>query len=156
MAAGLFRQNGTVDLCRRQTIKSFYYRLIAQFKGVVNGLALDHLGGHRAGGNSRAAAKGFKLHILDDAAVYLNVHFHNIAAFGVAHLADAVGVGQLPHVAGVGKMVQNFLGIHMVTILSETKVALSVYARASAAAISSQTGDMARSFSTMGGNVARM
>ena len=30
---GLFRQNGTVDLCRRQTIQSFYYRLIAQFIG---------------------------------------------------------------------------------------------------------------------------
>ena len=42
---GLFCQNGAVDLDGRQTFQSLDNGLVGQFQGLVNGLALDEVGG---------------------------------------------------------------------------------------------------------------
>ena len=73
----------------------------------MNGLALDHLGGHGGGGNGAAAAEGLELHVLDAVILDLEVHFHNVAALGVAYLAYAVGIGDLSHIPGMGEMIHD-------------------------------------------------
>ncbi len=47
-----------------------------------------------------AAAKGLEFHILDHAVLDFQVHLHNVAALGVAHLPHAVGIGDLTHIPG--------------------------------------------------------
>ena len=59
-------------------------------------MALDHLGGDGAGGDGGAAAEGFELDIGDGIAIDLEVHLHDIAAAGIAYLAHAIGIGDLP------------------------------------------------------------
>ena len=55
---GFLGQDGAVQLVGGQTVQGFGHGLIGQAHGIVNGLALDHLGGHGGGGNGAAAAEG--------------------------------------------------------------------------------------------------
>ena len=89
---GLLRQHRAVQLMSRQAGQRFRHSCIGQLHGIRNGLALDHLRSHGAGGNGAAAAKGLKLHIHDDVPFDLQVDLHNIAALGIANAADTVGV----------------------------------------------------------------
>ena len=77
----------------------------------MNGLALDHLGGHGTGGDGAAAAERLKLHVLDDVVLDLQIHLHNIAAFGVADLADTVRVFDRADIARVHEMIHDGLCI---------------------------------------------
>ena len=43
----------------------------------------------------------------DDVVPDFQVHLHDVAAFGVAHLANAVGVGDLAHVPGMREMIHD-------------------------------------------------
>ena len=70
--------------------------LIGQLGHLGEGLALDHLRSHGAGGDGAATAEGLKLHILDHVVLDLQIHLHNVPAAGVALGAHAVGVGDLP------------------------------------------------------------
>ena len=49
--------------------------------------------------------KVLNLHVGYHAVLHLDIHLHNVAALGVADLADAVGVIHLADVARVLKMV---------------------------------------------------
>ena len=54
-------RNRAVHLDRGQTLQSLYNGLVGQIQRLVHGLALDQVGGHAAGGNVCAAAKGEEL-----------------------------------------------------------------------------------------------
>ena len=110
-ADGLLRQHGAVNLVRGQAVQRFYHRLVGEGQGVLHLLALDELGGHGAGGDGAAAAESLKLHVYDDAVLDFEVHFHDVAALGVAHLAHAVGVGDVAHIAGVAEVVHDLFTV---------------------------------------------
>ena len=96
-----------MQLVGRQAAQSVHYLLVGDGQGLLNGLALDELRGHGGGRDGAAAAEGLELHVLDAVILDLQVHFHNIAALGVAYLAYAVGVGDLAHIPGMGEMVHD-------------------------------------------------
>ena len=109
---GLLCQNGAVHLDGRQTFQSFHNGLVGQLQSLVNGLALDEVGGHAAGGNGGTAAKGQELDINDHVVLDLQVHAHDIAALGVADFTHAVCVGDLTHVVRVCEMLHDLCAIH--------------------------------------------
>ena len=55
---GLLCQNRAVHLDGRQTFQSFHNGLVGQLERLVDGLALDEVGGHAAGGDGGTAAEG--------------------------------------------------------------------------------------------------
>ena len=77
----------------------------------MNGLALDHLGGHGGGGNGAAAAEGLELHVLDDVILDFQVDLHDVAALGVADLTNAIGILNYANIAGVGEVIHNFFTV---------------------------------------------
>ena len=89
---GLLRQHGAVHFVGRKTLQSLGNRVIGQLHRFGDRLALDHFRRHRGRGDSRAAAEGLELHIHDGVVFNLQVNFHNVAAFGVANSAYAVGI----------------------------------------------------------------
>ena len=96
-----------MQLISGQTAQCIHHLLVGDGQGLLNGLALDELRGHGGGRDGAAAAEGLELHVLDAVILDLQVHFHNIAALGVAYLAYAVGVGDLAHIPGMGEMVHD-------------------------------------------------
>ena len=77
----------------------------------MNGLALDHLGGHGGRGDGAAAAKGLELHVLDDVVLDFQVDLHDVAALGVADLTNAIGILNYANIAGVGEVIHNFFTV---------------------------------------------
>ena len=104
--------DGAVHLDGGQTFQSFHNGLVGQLQGLVNGLALDEVGGHAAGGNGGTAAKGQELDINDHIVLDLQVHAHDIAALGVAHFTHAVCVGDLADIVRVCEMLHDLCAIH--------------------------------------------
>ena len=90
---------------RGQSAERFHDLLVRDGRGLLQRLALDHLRGHGAGGDSAAAAEGLKFHVLDLIVLDLEVHLHDVAAFCVADLADAVRVGDLADIARVHEVI---------------------------------------------------
>lgn len=109
----LFRKDRAVELMGRKAVQSLHHCPVGELQGLGNRLALDHLRSHRAGGDGTAAAEGVELYIGNHLGlrVHLDIHPHDIPALGVAHLAHAVGVGQLPHVPGMLEVVHHFITI---------------------------------------------
>ena len=96
-----------------QAVERFGNRLVGQLERFLKRLALDHLGCHRAGRDRRAAAEGLELDTLNDPVVrHLEVDLHDVAALGVANLADAVCILDLAHVARMGEVIE-----HLFTVL---------------------------------------
>ena len=108
---GLLRQHGAVELVGGQAAQGVHHLAVGNGQGLVDGLALDHLGGHGGRGDGAAAAEGLELHVLDDVVPDFQVHLHNVAALGVAHLAHAVGVFDLTHIAGVHEMIHHDIAV---------------------------------------------
>ena len=96
-----------MQLVGRQAAQSVHYLLVGDGQGLVHGLALDELRGHGRRSDGAAAAEGLELRILDAVILDLEVHFHNVAALGVAYLAYAVGIGDLSHIPGMGEMIHD-------------------------------------------------
>ena len=94
-----------------QAVQRLHHGLVGEGQGLVHPLALDELGGHGAGGDGTAAAKGLELHVHDDSVLDFEVHFHDIAALGVTHLSYAVGIGDLAYVAGITKMIHHLFTV---------------------------------------------
>ena len=118
-AHGLLGQHAAVDLVRGQPVQRLDDRLVRERERLVDGLALDHLGGHGACGNGRAAAEGVELDVGDGAVfIHLDIHAHDVAALGIADLADAVGVVDLADVAGIAEMIHNFFTVKCHDLLS--------------------------------------
>ena len=114
---GLLGQHGAVHLHRRQSAQRIGNHLVGDLEGLLDGLALDHFGRTAGGGDGRAAAEGLELHVGDDVVFDLDVDFHDVAALGVAHGADAARVLNFAHVAGIHKVIHDLLGIHGVCLL---------------------------------------
>ena len=131
----LLGEHRTVDFDWRQAVERFDNRLVGEFERLGDRLALDEVGRHRACCNRRAATEGLKLHVGDDAVVDLDVHLHDIAAFCVADLADAVRVLYLTHVVRVHKVFHYLGGVfHCHTRYLLNPILCSVY-RASASMV---------------------
>ena len=109
---GLLSQNRAVDLDGRQTFQSLDNGLVGQLQSLVNGLALDEVGGHAAGCDRSAAAEGEELDVNDDVVLDFEVHPHDVAALGVADFTHAVCVGDLTHVVRMCKMLHDLCAIH--------------------------------------------
>ena len=111
-AHGLLGQHGAVDLVRGQAVERLDHRLVGELQGLVDGLADDQLRRHRARGDGAAAAEGVELAVGDDAlVVHLDIHAHDVAALGVADLADPVGVVDLAHVARIAEMIHDLFTV---------------------------------------------
>jgi len=89
-ADGVFGEDRAVDFDRRE--REFFDDVgVGDRQGLGDGLALDPLGGERAGGDGRAAAEGLELGVLDDLGfgVDADLEAHDVAAFGRADQAGA-------------------------------------------------------------------
>ena len=100
-----------MDFNGRQPLQSLYDSAVGQLQRIFYRFAFDHFSGHGAGGDGGAAAKGFELDVFNHAVFDLQVHFHDIAAFGVAYFPYTVGILNFAYVAGVGEMVHDFFRI---------------------------------------------
>ena len=107
----LLRQDRAVELVGGEPVQGLHHGLVGQLHHLFDGLALDHLRGHGAGGDGAAAAEGGELGVGDDAVVDLQKDLHDVAALGVAHLAHAVRVLDDAHVPGVQKMIHHFFAV---------------------------------------------
>ena len=114
---GLLCEQGAVYLYGRKAVQRLHNRLIGHFHGFLDALALYQLGCHAAGGNSRAAAKGFEFNVADNAfLVNIQINSHDVAAFGVSYGANAACVLYFPHVTGMFKMIHYFFAVHIVIL----------------------------------------
>ncbi len=100
-----------MNLNRGKPIQRLDDRLIGQFQGILDRLALDHLRCNGACRDRGTAAKRLEFYVLDDVVLNLEVHLHNIAAARVADFADAVGIRNLADIARIGEMIEYFFGI---------------------------------------------
>ena len=66
-------EDRTVHLMCRKSVECFGNSLIRQFQCLGDRLSLDHLGGHRARCDRRAAAESLKLNIRDNVIIYLQI-----------------------------------------------------------------------------------
>ena len=109
-----------MELMGRQPVQGLHHSLVGQLQGFGNGFALDHLRGHGGRGNGGATAKGVEFHVRNDVIFHLDIDLHNVAALGVAHLADAVGVVHFTQVPGVGEVIHDFFTVqHNQFLLSQ-------------------------------------
>ena len=109
---GLLGKNRAVHLDRGQTFQSLHNGLVGQLQRLIHGLALDQIGGHAAGGNGCAAAKGEELDVHDHIVLNFQVHAHDVAALGIAHFTHAVCIGQLTYVVRICEMLHDLGTIH--------------------------------------------
>src|SRR5699024_449247 len=96
---------------RGQAVERLGHGLVRELHRLGDGLALYHLRRHGAGRDGAAAAEGLELDVGDYVAVYLQVYLHDVAALGVADLADAVRVLDDADVPGVAEMIHNGLAV---------------------------------------------
>ena len=96
----------------RQTFQSLDHGLVGQLQGLVDGLALDQVGGHTAGCDGGAAAEGEELDVHDHVVLDLQVHAHDIAALGVADFTHTVCVGDLTHIVRICEMLHDLCTVH--------------------------------------------
>src|ERR1700753_2149310 len=114
-ADGVLSQHGAVNLHRRQR-KLLDDVGVRNLECVFNRLALDPLGGERAGGDGRAAAEGLELCVFDDLGfgVHLDLQTHDVAALWRADQAGADLARTLVEgadVAGVLVVVNNLVAV---------------------------------------------
>src|SRR5260221_6085728 len=106
---GFLGQRGTMNLHRGQAAQGVDDFLVGKILRFFQGAALDQFGGHAGGGDGAAAAEGLEAGVLDFAIANLERDFHDVAAGGRAHFADAVGLLNVTHVAGVQEVVHHRL-----------------------------------------------
>ena len=85
-------EDGAVHFVGGQAVKGFRYRFVGELHGVLYALTLDKLRRHRAGRYRAGAAEGFEFYVGDDIVVDFQIHFHDVAALGVADFTHAVRV----------------------------------------------------------------
>src|SRR5580698_2481341 len=114
-ADGVLGQHRAVDLHwrKRELLNDVGVR---NFECVFDGLALDPLGGERAGGDGRAAAEGLELGVLDDLGLGIdaNLEAHDVAALRGADEAGTDFVGglvELADVAGIAVMIDYLIAV---------------------------------------------
>ena len=101
-----------VQFVGRQSVQCFHHRFVGKLERFVNRLAFDHFGRHRGGSDRAPAPEGVELDVGNNAVVvHLDIHFHNIAAFGVANLTNPVGVVHFANVARVLKVVHDLFTV---------------------------------------------
>ena len=110
-ADSFLRQHGTVNLVGGQTVQRLNDGLIGQLQRLADGLALDKLSRHGAGSDRAAAAEGVELAVGDDAVLDLYIHAHDVAALGIADLADTVSIVNLADIAGMLEMIHNLIAV---------------------------------------------
>ncbi len=119
---GVLGQDGAMNLDRRQ--RQFFGDLaVANFKRLIERLALDPLGHQRRRGYGRTAAVGFEAGIFDHALIVdADLQLHHIATRRSAHHAGAdlrVVLGKRAHVTRVFIMVHHFVTVSHDLVLLE-------------------------------------
>ena len=100
-----------MDLDRRQTVECLHHGTVGELQRIVDALALDHFRCHRGGRHRRTAAERLELAVRDRVLVDFQVHFHDVAALGIADLADAVGIFNFTHIARVDEVIHHFFAV---------------------------------------------
>jgi hypothetical protein len=104
---GLLGQDRAVDLDRGQAAEGVHDLLVGEVHRLVDAAALDQLGGHAGARDGRTAPEGLEPGILDLPVLDLQADLHDVAARRGAHLAHAIGILQVTHVAGVHEVVHH-------------------------------------------------
>ncbi len=81
-----------MDLVGGKAVQRFRDRFVGEGSDFGQGLTLDHLRSHGAGGNGAAAAAGFELDIFNDIILDFQVHLHDVPAFCATDFTDSVGI----------------------------------------------------------------
>jgi len=100
-----------VQLVRGQPVERLDHRFVRQRQCLGHRVTLDELRRHRAGGDRAAAAEGFELRVRNRIALDLQVDLHDVAALGVAHLADAVRILDHADVARVAEVIHHLFAV---------------------------------------------
>ena len=108
-----------MELMGGQAVQRLGDRLVGELKNFGEGFPLDKLGCHRTGRDGRAAAKGLKFHIRDNAVLNFEINLHNVPADGVAHLAHTVRILDHTHVPGIPKVIH-----YLFTVKCHNKILL--------------------------------
>jgi len=109
---GLLRQHRAMDFCRGQAAKLVHHIFIGDSKSLLGGLADNQSCGNRGCGNGGTATESEESGVGYHVVSHFDMHFHDVAAFGVAHLAHAVSVWHFAYIAGVHEVVENCLCVH--------------------------------------------
>ena len=92
-------------------VERFGDSLVGERHRILDTLTFDQLRCHRAGRDRAGAAEGLELDVRDDLVIYFQIHFHDIAAFSIADLADAVRVLDDADILRIQKMLHYFFAI---------------------------------------------
>jgi hypothetical protein len=109
---GVGPQVRAVELVLGQSPQLAGHVPVGDLHGLVQGLALGHLGDHARNGNGRPAAKGLELDVVDLVVLDLDIDAHHVTADRVADLAHTVGVLDLTHVARTLEVIHYDFRIH--------------------------------------------
>jgi len=93
------------------------------------GFAIDHLGCHRAGSDSSAAAEGFKLAVFDHFCliVYIQKNTHDVTAFCVSYCTYTACIFNFSNITWVLEMIHYFFTIHLFFLLTSAFIIISVF-----------------------------
>ena len=93
-----------MHLNRGKSTQGFNYSPVGDIQSFINALSFYQLGDHGAGGYGSSTAESFEFNIGNDIVSYLYIQFHDVAAYRVSDMPDAVGgmaIGADPITAGI-------------------------------------------------------
>ena len=81
--------------------------VVSKLKRFLYGSPLGQFRHHAAGGNGARTSVGFKFYIRDSIAAHFDAYLHLITAGGITDDHLAIRMFQLPHITGVGKVIND-------------------------------------------------
>jgi hypothetical protein len=101
LVQGLGTEIGAMKLLLGKTLELISNGAGRDFHYLFQALALGHFAYHAGDGNGRPTAEGLELNIFQVVVLDLDVKGHHVAADGISHFADAIGVFYFPYITGM-------------------------------------------------------